>query len=71
MRVLVVEDDVGIAKFIHQGLTEAGYDGWIVAEMFVIAGNPASADLNIWRNIEPEPTDAARRALAFMQGQFG
>lgn len=25
MRVLVVEDDAGIAKFIHQGLNEAGY----------------------------------------------
>jgi DNA-binding response OmpR family regulator len=25
MRVLVVEDDTGIAKFIHQGLNEAGY----------------------------------------------
>ena len=25
MRVLVVEDDAGISKFIHQGLNEAGY----------------------------------------------
>ncbi|ESA38672.1 family transcriptional regulator [Leptolyngbya sp. Heron Island J] len=25
MRVLVVEDDVGISRFIHQGLNEAGY----------------------------------------------
>lgn len=56
---------------VKAGLADAGYDGWIVAEMFVIAGNPASADLNIWRNIEPEPTDAARRALAFMQKTFG
>lgn len=56
---------------VKAGLDEAGYDGWIVAEMFVIGGNPASADLNIWRNIEPDPTDAARRALAFMQGTFG
>lgn len=56
---------------VKAGLVDAGYDGWIVVEMFVIAGNPASADLNIWRNIEPDATDAARRALSFMQATFG
>lgn len=55
---------------VKAGLADAGYEGWIVAEMFVIAGNPASADLNIWRNIEPKPTDAAKRALAFMRDTF-
>lgn len=56
---------------VRSGLGRANYDGWITAEMFVIAGNPASADLNIWRDIEPDATDAARRALSFMQGHFG
>ncbi|WP_299828776.1 sugar phosphate isomerase/epimerase [uncultured Roseobacter sp.] len=56
---------------VKAGLDAAGYDGWVVAEMFVIAGNPASADLNIWRPIEPDATDAARRALAFMESIFG
>ncbi len=56
---------------VKAGLADVGYDGWIVAEMFVMAGNPASADLNIWRDIEPAPTDAARRALAFMKRHFG
>lgn len=56
---------------VKAGLEDAHYDGWIVAEMFVIGGNPASADLNIWRNIEPDPTDAAKRALAFMKKTFG
>lgn len=56
---------------VKAGLDDAGYDGWIVAEMFVIAGNPASADLNIWRSIEPDATDAARRALAFMRSTLG
>lgn len=55
---------------VKSGLDDAGYDGWIVAEMFVIAGNPASADLNIWRDIEPEATDAAKRALAFLRNTF-
>ena len=55
---------------VKSGLDAIGYDGWIVAEMFVIAGNPASRDLNIWRNIEPEATDAAARALAFMRKTF-
>lgn len=50
------------------GLADAGYDGWIVAEMFVRSGTPAGGDLNIWRDIEPDATDAARRALAFLQG---
>lgn len=52
-------------------LKAINYDKWIVAEMFVIAGNPASADLNIWRDIEPDATDAATRALAFMRKTFG
>ncbi|WP_298969434.1 sugar phosphate isomerase/epimerase [uncultured Roseobacter sp.] len=56
---------------VKAGLEDAGYYGWIVAEMFVVAGNPASADLNIWRHIEPDATDAARRALAFMKSTFG
>ena len=55
---------------VVQGLVRAGYDGWITAEMFVIAGNPASADLNIWRNIEPDADAAARQALAFMNATF-
>lgn len=32
MRVLVVEDDVGISRFIHQGLKEAGYAVDIAAD---------------------------------------
>lgn len=55
---------------VRNALKAINYDKWIVAEMFVIAGNPASADLNIWRNIEPEATDAAKRALAFMKKTF-
>ncbi len=38
--------------------------------MFVIAGNPASADLNIWRNIEPDAQRAAAESLAFMKATF-
>jgi len=56
---------------VKRGLSTINYDAWIVAEMFVVAGNPASADLNIWRNIEPDATDAAARALAFMRQTFG
>jgi len=55
---------------VQEGLISVGYDGWLVAEMFVIAGNPASADLNIWRNIEPNATKAAKQALKFMQDTF-
>lgn len=55
---------------VKSGLQAINYDGWIVAEMFVIMGNPASADLNIWRNIEPDTTDAAKQALSFMRSNF-
>jgi len=56
---------------VRDALQQIQYDSWIVAEMFVIAGNPASKDLNIWRNIEPEATRAAEQALSFMRGHFG
>ena len=52
-------------------LRDIGYQGWVVAEMFVMAGNPASADLNIWRDIEPDPTQAARQTLNYLRGVFG
>jgi D-psicose/D-tagatose/L-ribulose 3-epimerase len=56
---------------VREGLAAVGYDGWIVAEMFVRTGTPAGNDLNIWRDIEPDATAAAAAALAFMRGQFG
>ncbi|MGQ0564209.1 MAG: sugar phosphate isomerase/epimerase family protein [Gemmobacter sp.] len=56
---------------VRAGLQATGYDGWIVAEMFVRAGTPAGSDLNIWRDIEADATGAARAALSFMRGHFG
>ena len=56
---------------VRRGLSDIDYDRWIVAEMFVVAGNPASADLNIWRDIEPDATRAAGQTLQFMQETFG
>lgn len=55
---------------VRRGLADIGYDGWIVAEMFVVAGNPASADLNIWRDIEPDATRAAAQTVQFMRETF-
>ena len=57
-------------KEVSSGLSEIGYNGWIVSEMFVMAGNPSSRDLNIWRNIETDPTLAAKKALTFMKETF-
>jgi D-psicose/D-tagatose/L-ribulose 3-epimerase len=56
---------------VSAGLAAARYDGWIVAEMFVRTGTPAGGDLNIWRDIEPDATQAAAQALAFLRGRFG
>ncbi len=74
----VSENDRGVPGSGHipwgdvkKGLDSIGYDGWIVAEMFVMEGNPASADLNIWRPLEKSPGDAAERALEFMRKTFG
>lgn len=52
-------------------LAEIGYDRWVVAEMFVMAGHPSSRDLNIWRDIEPDPTVAAIETLAYLKEVFG
>lgn len=52
-------------------LTDIGYDNWVVAEMFVMAGHPSSRDLNIWRDIEPDPTEAAVLTLEYLKGVFG
>lgn len=53
---------------VRAGLADAGYDGWVVAEMFVTTGTPAGGDLYIWRDIEPDATGAARGALGFLRG---
>jgi len=53
-----------------RALAEIGYDKWVVAEMFVMAGHASSRDLNIWRDIEPDPTDAAVKTLAYLKEVF-
>ena len=55
---------------VKSGLSDINYNGWVVAEMFVISGNPASSDLNIWRDIETDPTQAAKLSLEFMRKNF-
>ncbi|MEX0276732.1 MAG: sugar phosphate isomerase/epimerase family protein [Ruegeria sp.] len=54
-----------------KALKDIGYKGCIVAEMFVMAGHASSRDLNIWRDIEPDPTRAAVDTLAYLKKVFG
>lgn len=54
-----------------RALADIGYDKWIVAEMFVMAGHASSRDLNIWRDIEPDPTVAAIETLGYLKKVFG
>ena len=54
-----------------KALADIGYDKWVVAEMFVMAGHASSRDLNIWRDIEPDPTVAAVETLAYLKQVFG
>lgn len=49
------------------GLRSVGYDGWVGLELFVRAGAPSSADLRIWRDIEPDADEAATTGLAFVR----
>ncbi len=53
-----------------RALADIGYDTWVVAEMFVMAGHASSRDLNIWRDIEPDPTVAATQTLAYLKEVF-
>ncbi len=54
-----------------KALKDIGYKGCVVAEMFVMAGYASSRDLNIWRDIEPDPTRAAVETLAYLKEVFG
>lgn len=51
---------------LFAALRDVGYDGRVTLEMFVRAHVDVSPDLTVWRDIEPDPTDAARRARAFL-----
>ena len=69
-----VENDRGVPGSGHTpwpdvfaALRDIGYDRWLTCEMFVKAGVEVSQDLNIWRPIEADPTQAARRALRFLK----
>jgi len=73
----VVENDRGVPGSGHvpwddvvAGVRAAGFDGWATLEMFVLADEAVSPDLAIWRPIEPDPSEAARRGLAFLRERF-
>ena len=53
---------------LREALRDIGYDGCVTCEMFVQAGQPVSPDLTVWRDIEPDPADAAGRALRVLRG---
>lgn len=53
-----------------QALADVGYDGWVTTEMFILPDVNVSADLTVWRAIEPGPDEAARAALDYMRRFF-
>lgn len=55
---------------IFGALRTCRYDGWLTLEMFVAAHLDVSGDLAIWRQIEPDPTEAARQGLAFLRSRL-
>ena len=73
-----VENDRGVPGSGHtpwpgifSALDDIGYDRWLVMEMFIKANVEVSPDLNIWRPIEVDPTEAARQGLRFLKEQTG
>lgn len=73
-----IENDRGVPGSGHvpwdgvfAALEDVGYDRWLTLEMFIAAGVEVSPDLNIWRPIEADPTEAARDGLAFMKARTG
>jgi D-psicose/D-tagatose/L-ribulose 3-epimerase len=70
------ENDRGVPGSGHVAWDEVfgalqgiGYDGWLTLEMFVAADLQVSSDLAIWRQIEADPTEAARQGLAFLRSR--
>ncbi len=69
-----VENDRGAPGSGHtpwptffQGLNAIGYDKWLTLEMFILANEAVSPDLGIWRDIEVDPSQAAKDGLAFLK----
>lgn len=54
---------------VFQALRDIRYAGWLTLEMFVAANQSVSSDLAIWRQIEPDSTEAARQGLAFLKSR--
>ena len=70
----IVENDRGVPGSGHipwgsvtEALKRLPYRGWATLEMFVQPDLAVSSDLAIWRPIEPDPSEAARRGLAFLR----
>lgn len=63
----------GLIDFAAQAraLSDIGYEGWITTEMFILPDVNVSADLTVWRAIEPGPDEAARAALSHLREIFG
>lgn len=77
VHVHCVENDRGVPGSGHipwsdvfDALRSITYDGWLTLEMFILADKAVSPDLAIWRPIEPDPSTAARRGLAFLKEQL-
>jgi D-psicose/D-tagatose/L-ribulose 3-epimerase len=69
-----VENDRGVPGSGHipwpevfSSLKQMNYEGWLTLELFIRANQAVSPDLAIWRDIEADPTEAARRGLQFLR----
>jgi D-psicose/D-tagatose/L-ribulose 3-epimerase len=69
-----VENDRGVPGSGHipwsevfSSLKAMNYGGWLTLELFIQANQAVSPDLAIWRDIEADPTEAARRGLQFLR----
>ena len=53
---------------VFSGLQRINYNGWLTQELFVQSRQEVSPDLAVWRDIEVDPTRAARQGLEFLKG---
>jgi D-psicose/D-tagatose/L-ribulose 3-epimerase len=69
-----VENDRGVPGSGHipwaevfSNLKQINYQGWLTLELFIQANQAVSPDLAIWRDIETDPTEAAKQGLQFLR----
>jgi D-psicose/D-tagatose/L-ribulose 3-epimerase len=52
-------------------LDAINYRKWVAIESFVPDAGPFSSAMHVWRHLEQDQDEIARKGLAFLRGQLG